>query len=44
MTTSQQEHVDSTGRGKTRWTIRCRPALNVFAIIFAGRIVPSSTN
>jgi putative transposase len=36
--------LDPTGRGKTRWAIRWKPALNAFAITFEGRIVPSSTN
>jgi transposase-like protein len=35
---------DPTGRGKTRWAMRWKPALNAFAITFEGRIVPSSTN
>jgi H+/Cl- antiporter ClcA len=33
----------AAGRGKARWAIRWKPALNAFAIAFAGRIVPSST-
>jgi transposase-like protein len=36
--------LDPTGRSKARWAIRWKPALNAFAITFAGRIVPSSTN
>ena len=36
--------LDPTGRGRARWVIRWKPALNAFAITFAGRIVPSSTN
>jgi putative transposase len=36
--------LDPTGRGRARWAIRWKPALNAFAITFAGRIVPSSTN
>jgi putative transposase len=36
--------LDPTGRGKTRWAIRWKPALNAFAITFEGRIVPSTTN
>ncbi len=36
--------LDPTGRGKTRWAIRWKPALNAFAITFEGRIVPSNTN
>jgi len=35
---------DATGRGKTRWAMRCKPALNALAITFEGRIVPSATN
>ena len=29
--------LDPTGRGRTRWTMRWRPALNAFAITFADR-------
>ena len=36
--------LDPTGRGRTRWAIRWKPALNAFAITFEGRIVPSTTN
>jgi putative transposase len=36
--------LDPTGRGKARWAMRWKPALNAFAITFAGRIVPSSSN
>jgi hypothetical protein len=36
--------LDPTGRGKTRWAIRWKAALNAFAITFAGHIVPTSTN
>ena len=36
--------LDPTGRGKTRWALRWKPALNAFAITFEGRIVPSITN
>jgi putative transposase len=36
--------LDPTGRGRTRWVVRWKPALNAFAITFAGRIVPSTTN
>jgi putative transposase len=36
--------LDPTGRGRARWTMRWKPALNAFAITFAGRIVPSTTN
>jgi putative transposase len=36
--------LDPTGRGKARWAMRWKPALNAFAITFEGRIVPSATN
>jgi transposase-like protein len=36
--------LDPTGRGRARWAMRWKPALNAFAITFEGRIVPSSTN
>jgi len=36
--------LDPTGRGRVRWTMRWKPALNAFAITFAGRLVPSTTN
>jgi len=36
--------LDPTGRGKIRWTLRWKPALNAFAITFQGRIVPSAAN
>jgi putative transposase len=36
--------LDPTGRGKTRWAIRWKPALNAFAITFEGRILPSIAN
>jgi putative transposase len=36
--------LDPTGKGRARWAIRWKPALNAFAITFAGRIVPSTTN
>jgi transposase-like protein len=29
--------LDPTGRGKARWTMRWKPALNAFAITFADR-------
>jgi hypothetical protein len=35
---------DPTGNGKARWAIRWKPAVNAFAITFAGRIVSSTTN
>jgi len=33
-----------TGRGRARWAVRWKPALNAFAITFEGRLVPSTTN
>jgi transposase-like protein len=27
--------LDPTGQGRARWTMRCKPALNAFAITFA---------
>jgi transposase-like protein len=36
--------LDPTGRGRARWASRWKPALNAFAITFAGRIVPSVNN
>jgi transposase-like protein len=36
--------VDPTGKGRARWAMRWKPALNSFSITFAGRIVPSTTN
>ena len=36
--------LDPTGRGRARWTMRWKPALNAFAIAFAGRLTPSTTN
>ena len=32
---------DPSGRGKARWAISCKPALNAFAITFNGRITPT---
>ena len=29
--------LDPTGHGKARWVVRWKPALNAFAITFAGR-------
>jgi transposase-like protein len=29
--------LDPTGRGATRWTMRCKPVLNAFAITFGDR-------
>jgi putative transposase len=36
--------LDPTGRGRARWMMRWKPALNAFAITFEGRITPSITN
>ncbi len=36
--------LDPTGRGKARWVIRWKAALNAFAITFAGRLTPTETN
>jgi putative transposase len=36
--------LDPTGRGRARWAMRWKPALNAFAITFEGRLVPSTTN
>jgi hypothetical protein len=36
--------LDPTGRGRARWAMRWKPALNAFAITFNGRIVPSGVN
>jgi len=36
--------LDPTGRGRARWAMRWKPALNAFAITFEGRIIPSTTN
>ena len=36
--------LDPTGKGRARWAMRWKPALNAFAITFAGRVVPSTTN
>ena len=33
--------LDPTGRGKARWAMRWKPALNAFAITFQGRIHPA---
>lgn len=33
--------LDPTGRGKARWAVRWKPALNAFAITFNGRITPT---
>lgn len=34
--------LDPTGRGRARWVIRWKTALNAFAITFEGRINPSN--
>ena len=34
--------LDPTGKGRARWAMRWKPALNAFAITFDGRIVPSN--
>ena len=36
--------LDPTDKGRARWAMRWKPALNAFAITFEGRITPSSTN
>ena len=36
--------LDPTGRGRKRWAMRWKPALNAFAITFEGRLTPSTTN
>ena len=36
--------LDPTGRGRSRWITRWKPALNAFAITFEGRPTPSTTN
>ena len=36
--------LDPTGKGRARWAMRWKPALNAFAITFAGRIVHSNGN
>jgi putative transposase len=36
--------LDPTGRGRARWVIRWKPALNAFANTFEGRLTPTSTN
>jgi transposase-like protein len=35
--------LDPTGKGKARWAMRWKPALNAFAITFDGRINPSGS-
>jgi putative transposase len=36
--------LNPTGKGRARWALRWKPALNAFAITFEGRIDPSATN
>ncbi|MBN7333070.1 IS256 family transposase [Mycobacteroides abscessus subsp. abscessus] len=36
--------LDPTGKGRARWAIRWKPALNAFAIAFEGRITPAVNN
>jgi putative transposase len=36
--------LDPTRRGRARWMMRWKPALNAFAITFEGRITPSISN
>ena len=36
--------LDPTGRGRARWVMRWKPALNAFAITFEGRLLPSTSN
>jgi putative transposase len=36
--------LDPTGKGRARWVIRWKAALNAFAITFEGRLNPSTTN
>ena len=35
--------LDPTGDGRTRWTVRWKPALNAFAITFADRFPSAET-
>jgi len=35
--------LDPTGRGRARWTMRWKPALNAFAVTFADRWPPAET-
>ncbi|HTY31265.1 transposase, partial [Mycobacterium sp.] len=35
------QSLDPTGRGKARWAMKWKPALNAFAITFNGRITPT---
>jgi len=34
--------LDPTGRGRQRWAVRWKPALNAFALMFEGRIFPNA--
>jgi hypothetical protein len=36
--------LDPTGRGRARWVMRWKPALNAFGIAFDGRLTPTTTN
>jgi transposase-like protein len=36
--------LDPTGKGRARWAMRWKPALNAFAITFEGRITANITN
>jgi transposase-like protein len=36
--------LDPTGRGRARWVIRWKAALNAFDLAFEGRLTPSTTN
>jgi transposase-like protein len=33
--------LDPTGAGRQRWAVRWKPALNAFALMFEGRIIPN---
>lgn len=36
--------LDPTGRGRAKWVVRWKPALDAFANIFEGRLTPASAN
>ncbi len=36
--------LDPTGKGRARWMIRWKPALNALAVTFEGRLTPTTTN
>lgn len=36
--------LDPTGKGRARWAMRWKPALNAFSIAFEGRITPATNN